>query len=107
MIKSDIFVSSKFLLHFRYYYGGHEPQIGGFDWRLTFQWHQIPKHERNRRKNAVSPIRSPTMAGGLFAISSDYFVYIGTYDGGMEIWGGENLELSFRVSGFVSCNYMS
>jgi len=82
---------------FQYYYGGHEPQIGGFDWRLTFQWHQIPKHERNRRKNAVSPIRSPTMAGGLFAISSDYFVYIGTYDGGMEIWGGENLELSFRT----------
>ncbi|XP_039255294.2 polypeptide N-acetylgalactosaminyltransferase 4-like [Styela clava] len=82
---------------FQYYYGGHEPQIGGFDWRLTFQWHSIPYAERKRRKGPVDPIRSPTMAGGLFAVSKAYFSHIGTYDTGMEIWGGENLELSFRV----------
>ena len=37
------------------------------------------------------------MAGGLFAMDRKYYFELGGYDLKMEIWGGENLEMSFRV----------
>lgn len=51
-----------------------------------------------RNNDRTAPLRTPTMAGGLFSIDKDYFYEIGSYDEGMDIWGGENLEMSFRVS---------
>lgn len=71
--------------------------VGGFDWNMQFTWHGLPEAEYKRRKSDHDPVRSPTMAGGLFAISKHYFEELGTYDGQMDIWGGENLEISFRV----------
>ena len=46
-------------------------------------------------------MKSPTLAGGLFAMDREYFFEIGAYDPGMDIWGAENLEMSFRVSDFI------
>jgi polypeptide N-acetylgalactosaminyltransferase len=71
--------------------------VGGFDWNLQFTWHSIPEKERARHKSSAEPVYSPTMAGGLFSISKEFFETLGTYDPGFDIWGGENLELSFKT----------
>ncbi|XP_070184165.1 polypeptide N-acetylgalactosaminyltransferase 5-like, partial [Littorina saxatilis] len=71
--------------------------VGKFTWELFFKWSHIQPQERARRNSSVDPVRTPTMAGGLFAIDRNYFYKLGTYDPGMKIWGGENLELSFKI----------
>ncbi|KAG8222620.1 hypothetical protein J437_LFUL002613 [Ladona fulva] len=70
--------------------------VGGFSWDLKFNWHAVPEHERRKHKNSAEPVWSPTMAGGLFSIDKAFFEKLGTYDSGFDIWGGENLELSFK-----------
>ncbi|XP_065192118.1 polypeptide N-acetylgalactosaminyltransferase 13-like [Sycon ciliatum] len=71
--------------------------VGTFSWDLIFRWVAIPDKEKKRRKSFIDELRSPTMAGGLFAIDRSYFYEIGSYDEEMEVWGGENLEMSFRI----------
>ncbi|XP_038109974.1 LOW QUALITY PROTEIN: putative polypeptide N-acetylgalactosaminyltransferase 9 [Culex quinquefasciatus] len=71
--------------------------VGGFDWNLQFNWHAVPEKEKRRHKSTAEPVWSPTMAGGLFSIDKEFFERLGTYDSGFDIWGGENLELSFKT----------
>ncbi|XKL65546.1 hypothetical protein PGB90_008966 [Kerria lacca] len=71
--------------------------VGGFDWNLQFNWHALPEREKKRHSNSAEPVYSPTMAGGLFSIDKNFFELLGTYDSGFDIWGGENLELSFKT----------
>lgn len=70
---------------------------GGFNWGLHFKWDPVPPQDLTGPDGTTRPIRSPTMAGGLFAMDRQYFMELGQYDSGMDIWGGENLEISFRI----------
>nr|XP_033806766.1 polypeptide N-acetylgalactosaminyltransferase 16 [Geotrypetes seraphini] len=70
---------------------------GGFDWSLHFKWEQIPIEQKMSRTDPTMSIRTPVIAGGIFVIDKSWFNHLGKYDIQMDIWGGENFELSFRV----------
>ncbi|KAJ3597440.1 hypothetical protein NHX12_000965 [Muraenolepis orangiensis] len=79
------------------YMAGSDMTYGGFNWKLNFRWYPVPQREMDRRKgDRTLPVRTPTMAGGLFSIDRDYFQEIGTYD----IWQcGGTLEI-------VTCSHV-
>ncbi|XP_014347978.1 polypeptide N-acetylgalactosaminyltransferase 15 [Latimeria chalumnae] len=81
---------------FRYYHSV-DPQRGVFDWKLDFHWEALLESDHKGRVTPVSPIRSPTVPGGVLAVDRHYFQKIGAYDPGLSFWGAENLELSIRV----------
>ncbi|XP_031757651.1 polypeptide N-acetylgalactosaminyltransferase 14 isoform X1 [Xenopus tropicalis] len=70
---------------------------GGFDWSLHFKWEQLSAEQKAKRLDPTEPIKTPVIAGGLFVIEKSWFNHLGKYDTAMDIWGGENFEISFRV----------
>ncbi|KAG7279140.1 hypothetical protein CRUP_022335 [Coryphaenoides rupestris] len=80
------------------YVGASADLKGGFDWNLVFKWDYMTLEQRRaRQSNPIAPIKTPMIAGGLFVMDKDYFDLLGKYDMMMDVWGGENLEISFRV----------
>ncbi|MGH0162341.1 UNVERIFIED_CONTAM: hypothetical protein FKN15_058946, partial [Acipenser sinensis] len=80
-------------------WGGDEDGYARGAWDWSMLWKRVPlsKREKEKRVTRTEPYRSPAMAGGLFAIERDFFFELGLYDPGLQIWGGENFEISFKI----------
>lgn len=73
-------------------------QRGIFKWPLVFGWSPVPDdYIKKHNMTIADPIRCPVMAGGLFSIDRNYFYELGAYDPGLDVWGGENMEISFKI----------
>ncbi|XP_022711312.1 polypeptide N-acetylgalactosaminyltransferase 13-like [Varroa jacobsoni] len=71
---------------------------GAINWELHFRWYPVGHSvSAKRRVSPSEPFKTPIMAGGLFAIDRDYFYEMGAYDEQLDVWGGENVEMSIRI----------
>ncbi|KAK3603109.1 hypothetical protein CHS0354_027893 [Potamilus streckersoni] len=68
----------------------------GFDWRLVF-FETYFSAIQLKEKSDTDPLPGVVMVGPAFVVDVQYFKELGTYDSGMKIWGGENLEFPWRV----------
>lgn len=72
--------------------------IGGFDWEMNFKWIDIKWYEAqiNHTTSKWAPKFSPTSIGSIYSISKSFFMHVGMLDHDFGIWGGEDVELSFK-----------
>lgn len=81
--------------------------MGGFDWNMDFKWIDVNWYEEGVGKKTPTwdPKPSPTIIGATHAMSKKFFIQLGMYDYMFDIWGGEDVELSFKYwlcGGFVN-----
>ncbi len=67
---------------------------GSFSWNMEYVW--IYRNPGNSTRSARY-LPSGTAIGCAMAIDRDFFFHVGAFDEDMYIWGGENLDISFRM----------
>ncbi|XP_028898495.2 polypeptide N-acetylgalactosaminyltransferase 8 [Zeugodacus cucurbitae] len=70
------------------------PARGGFNWNFVYVELPLLAEEQ---ASLPTPHNNPVMNGGLFAIGARFFWHLGAYDEGLEVWGAEQFELSFKI----------
>ncbi|KAG7480149.1 polypeptide N-acetylgalactosaminyltransferase 17 [Solea senegalensis] len=79
----------------RYENSGH-----GYNWELWCMYISPPKQWWDEG-DMSAPIRTPAMIGCSFVVNRDYFGELGLLDSGMDVYGGENIELGIRVCAWL------
>ncbi|XP_025257233.1 probable polypeptide N-acetylgalactosaminyltransferase 8 [Theropithecus gelada] len=73
----------------------YELAVDGFNWELWCRYDALPQAWIDRH-DVTAPVKSPSIMG-ILAADRHFLGEIGSLDGGMLIYGGENVELSLRV----------
>lgn len=79
-------------LEFDFWHNPEPVNFGGFRWNLDFAFLNIKEYEGVNPTPMYDPKPVPTVFGSMHAIRKDYFIEIGQYDSGFDIWGGEDVE---------------
>lgn len=69
--------------------------VDGFNWQLWCRYDGLPKAWIDLN-DVTAPVKSPSIMG-ILAANRIFLGKIGSLDGGMLVYGGENVELSLRV----------
>ncbi|GFS18670.1 polypeptide N-acetylgalactosaminyltransferase [Elysia marginata] len=77
------------------FYPGYRTRYG-FRWNMQF-FETYFRPDQTLGKLPSDPLPGVLFVGTGFAVDVEYFKQIGSYDPGMMIWGGENIELAWRV----------
>ncbi|KAK4320486.1 hypothetical protein Pmani_008652 [Petrolisthes manimaculis] len=79
------------------YSDGSEYSYDGFDWDLNFRWVALTKEERIlQNTHPTNVYSSPVVAGGVFLVGRVWWNTIQKYDTELNVWGSENIEISFK-----------
>ncbi|XP_051011615.1 probable polypeptide N-acetylgalactosaminyltransferase 8 [Acomys russatus] len=73
----------------------YELAADGFSWKLWCQYDPVPQAWIDLG-DATAPMKSPSIMG-ILAANRIFLEELGALDGGMLLYGGENVELSLRV----------
>ena len=63
----------------------------------SYVWMRTSEREEQAALLFGQPFASPTLVGCAIAVNRTSFEALGTFDDGMNVWGGENIELAFRA----------
>lgn len=76
---------------------GGKTKFVGFNFHLDEQWNNYDMSYLQKHRNSTQPLEIAMVQGMFVAMRKDFFLQLGGFDTGMQIWGTEQVELSIKV----------
>ncbi|XP_021374554.1 polypeptide N-acetylgalactosaminyltransferase 1-like isoform X1 [Mizuhopecten yessoensis] len=96
ILQPDVDIIKADTMDYYSYPDGDRRSRGGFGWDLRYAWFEVPGFVEQALKSKTEPFVTPVLVGNAIAVRRDHFFRIGGFDEGLDIWGGEHFDLSFK-----------